>query len=301
MLSHKNNKKIHLKNHDQMLKDKEKADKARERANRFRAIGERMGGTGSLAVENTGHFGKMDSPITLNHPLVKDAVNSYVQDKTMSLIKGIVAKHTTLANKHLEDLCNDNDEPGVVTPVSTPKRQRHTSPPKKQKKKSTPHRPTNVIEALSMCPEGWSCFEQGNNIFVFKNAKSGQITFDPPMMDLSKDEDEEEILSPPAAAAVAKAFSTPNEKENDDDDDDDGAKPISCIGTKTTAMDEAVDDEDNQDVNSGDVNDDDHSDGTSNAQKPLSFEKVYPLSQSFKAPPGLFNFGESKNEKDNNE
>ena len=46
LISYRNDEKIRLKNHDQLLKKKEKKEKQKERMNRFRHVGERMGGTG---------------------------------------------------------------------------------------------------------------------------------------------------------------------------------------------------------------------------------------------------------------
>ena len=294
LISHRNNEKIRLKNHDQLLKAQEKAEKKKERTNRFRLVGERMGGTGVEAMENTGHFDRMNAPIALNHPHVKNAMTSYVQTKTTQLINSIIAKRASYAAQQLDDL---EERAAAATPVtpSTPKKRKNRASGTKTKKKN---RPTDIVDALEACPPGWSCIETKKG-FAYKNKTSGEVTFDPPSVVDSESESESEpepvldfaARSPTVAVARTTTYDSGN--YNDDDSSDDSKKKDSVVGQKTTGMD---DDADTSGSNENDNHDDD--DGSSNAHRPAdddnddnkNSDDNFGLSQSFVVPPGLFGF-----------
>ena len=102
LITHASNEKMREKDYDQLLKQQDRAARAKERQNRFRQVGDRVGGTNHLVINSggganslaheTGLFGKLNSLLGDEDPLLDDAVYTYLETKFKDLIKGLVRK-----------------------------------------------------------------------------------------------------------------------------------------------------------------------------------------------------------------
>ena len=222
-ISHRVNETIRSRNHDALLKQRQKEQKLKERSNRFRECGERMGGTNILAVQ-PGHHAGVSTPIAFDDPNFDGAVESYLEGKASKLVKGIIRKHkAAMAAKS-----NKKKKTGAVVTPGSPSKAK--GKPSASPASPPPRRPKSVVEALRMCPEGWACFSVGDG-FIFKNNSSGFITYDPPAAMMKP--------PPPSPVAVAQPVA--------DDDNDSAPEVVADEVLETPMKSTGLDDDDDDD------------------------------------------------------
>ena len=290
LITHASNEKMREKDYDQLLKQQDRAARAKERQNRFRQVGDRVGGTNHLVINSggganslaheTGLFGKLNSLLGDEDPLLDDAVYTYLETKFKDLIKGLVRKKQAI-------LAGMDPRMNASTPTKRKQAPEVSTPETKRA------RPKNAAEALRMCPPGWDVFfDKKTEVFYYQEQGTGKLRNEPPY-----DHYQQPVVSPEGVAVCPSALPQ-NDIDCDNDDEINEAIDLldsSTHGGKTTGLDDddddMKDDEGNENKNmeknnneqdfiENDINDDAISKGNGP-------ENDFGISQTFKMPPSV--------------